>query len=545
MGEFTMPSLGADMTEGTLTEWLVQPGDHVRKGDIVAVVDTAKADIEVECFESGVVERLLVVPGTLVPVGTALAVIAPEGAETPAAPAVPPTPAAAWAPGPAAPAVPRAPVPAAPAAAPALAAPSSPLVRHLAEERGVNLAGVHGTGPGGRITRADVLAAQLATPPEAPTPTPTTAAPTGRAGGQVPSTAPAAGPLPGQAAGDRPMAPPSVPAPVPGVPPHRPRNGPAPTGAAAARTGPPRPGRVRATPLARHLAAEAGLDLARVPGTGAQGAVRAQDVRAELARPSAEAPGGAATAAPSAAAGPRAPSVPPSPAHAPAPTPAPSRAEAMRRAIGELMARSKREIPHYYLSTTVDLAAATDWLRDRNLKVPVSERLVPAALLLKAAACAAREVPQLNGFWTDGSFVPAPAVHLGVAVSLRGGGLVAPAIRDAADLPLPEIMARLRDLVARARAGRLRGSETADPTITVTSLGDQGVEAVFGVIYPPQVALVGLGKVVERPCAVDGLLGVRTVVTATLSADHRASDGATGARYLTVLDRLLQRPEEL
>jgi pyruvate dehydrogenase E2 component (dihydrolipoamide acetyltransferase) len=286
---------------------------------------------------------------------------------------------------------------------------------------------------------------------------------------------------------------------------------------------------VRATPLARRLAAEAGLDLRALHGTGAQGAVRAADVRAELRQPT-------TTAVPPAES---------APVERPAVPDTVSRAAAMRRAIGDLMARSKREIPHYYLSTTVDLAAATSWLRDRNLKLPVTERLVPAALLLKAAACAAREVPQLNGFWADGQFVPAPAVHLGVAVSLRGGGLVAPAIHDAADLPLPEIMARLRDLVARARAGRLRGSETADPTITVTSLGDQGVEAVYGVIYPPQVALVGFGKVVQRPCAVDGLLGVRPVVTATLSADHRASDGATGARFLTALDRLLQRPEEL
>lgn len=154
-------------------------------------------------------------------------------------------------------------------------------------------------------------------------------------------------------------------------------------------------------------------------------------------------------------------------------------------------------------------------------------------------------MPQLDGFWTGDGFSPAPAVHLGVAVAVRGGGLIAPAIHDAADLPVPGLMAALRDLVSRARAGRLRTSETTDPTITVTSLGDQGVEAVFGVIYPPQVALVGLGRVVERPWAADGMLGVRPVVTATLSADHRASDGATGARYLSALDRLLQNPEGL
>jgi len=460
MAEFTMPALGADMTEGTLLEWLVKPGDQVRKGDIVAVVDTAKAAIEVECFETGVVERLLVEPAETVPVGTPLAVINPVGAVTqPAAPTAPVGPTAAYTPTP------------------------TPLVRRLAEERGVDLRTVHGTGPGGRITRADV-----------------TAAPQSEVAAASPQTREA-------------TAPPVAASPV--VPP-------------SART----TGRVRATPMARRLAAEAGVDLAGVRGTGADGAIRVADIRAVL------------TAAETAPAAPTAPAVEVSPAPERR-AEATGRSEAMRRAIGDLMARSKREIPHYYLSTTIDLGPALAWLREQNRGLPVSERLVPAALLLKAAARAAREVPQLNGFFTDGRFVPAPEVHLGVAVSLRGGGLVAPAIHRAADLPLAELMAQLRDLVARARAGRLRGSETTDPTITVTSLGDQGVEAVFGVIYPPQVALVGLGKVVDRPCAVDGLLGVRPAVTATLSADHRASDGATGARYLAALDRLLRTPEEL
>lgn len=451
-----MPALGADMTEGTLLEWLIHPGDQVHKGDIVAVVDTAKAAIEVECFESGVVERLLVEPTETVPVGTPLAVINPVGAVT------------------------QRPAPAAPAEPTAAPAPT-PLVRRLARERGVDLSTVHGTGPGGRITRADVPAA----------PQPEAASPQTR----------------------RAVASPIAAAPV--VPP-------------SART----TSRVRATPMARRLAAEGGVDLAGVLGTGTDGAIRVADVRAKLTGPE------------TAPAAQKAPTVEVSPTpdrHAETA----GRSEAMRRAIGDLMARSKREIPHYYLSTTIDLGPAVAWLREQNRGLPVSERLVPAALLLKAAARAAREVPQLNGFFADGRFVPAPEVHLGVAVSLRGGGLVAPAIHHAADLSPAELMARLRDLVARARSGRLRGSETTDPTITVTSLGDQGVEAVFGVIYPPQVALVGLGKVVDRPCALDGLLGVRPVVTATLSADHRASDGATGARYLTALERLLRTPEEL
>ena len=217
----------------------------------------------------------------------------------------------------------------------------------------------------------------------------------------------------------------------------------------------------------------------------------------------------------------------------------------MRRAIARLMTRANRDIPHYYLSTTVDMAVSMDWLHEHNRRGPMAERLLPAALLLKAAALAAREVPALNGFWTDDRFTAGEGVHLGVAVSLRGGGLIAPVQHGADTLDLPALMGSLKDLVTRARTGRLRGSEVSDATLTVTNLGDQGVETVFGVIHPPQVALVGFGRVADRPWAVDGLLGVRPVVTVTLSADHRATDGAVGARYLTAVDRLLQKPEEL
>jgi pyruvate dehydrogenase E2 component (dihydrolipoamide acetyltransferase) len=175
----------------------------------------------------------------------------------------------------------------------------------------------------------------------------------------------------------------------------------------------------------------------------------------------------------------------------------------------------------------------------------VAARLVPTALLLKATALAAREVPEVNGFFTDGVFQPSSSVHLGVAVALRQGGLVAPAIHDADTLAVDVLMQKLRDLVSRARAGRLQRAEMADPTITVTNLGDLGVEAVYGVIYPPQVAMVGLGKVVEQAWAHNGMLGVRAAVTATLSADHRVSDGLRGGRFLARIDELLQKPEEL
>jgi pyruvate dehydrogenase E2 component (dihydrolipoamide acetyltransferase) len=216
----------------------------------------------------------------------------------------------------------------------------------------------------------------------------------------------------------------------------------------------------------------------------------------------------------------------------------------MRTTIGALMVRSKREIPHYYLTSTLDLHTAMTWMRRRNEELPVTGRLVPAALLLRATALAAAATPELNGYWRDG-FQPADAVHLGIAVSLRGGGLVTPALHDAAHLPVEQLMTTMRDLVTRARSGRLRSHELTEATLTVTNLGDQGVEAVLGVIYPPQVALVGFGRVVERPWAVNGLIGVRPLSTVSLSADHRASDAMTGARFLTRIEEHLHRPEEL
>lgn len=209
------------------------------------------------------------------------------------------------------------------------------------------------------------------------------------------------------------------------------------------------------------------------------------------------------------------------------------------------MARSKREIPHYYLESVIDLRGVLAWLADLNEGRAIADRILPAAVLLKVAALAAREVPGMNGFYRDGAFEQQEHVHLGVAVSLRGGGLIAPALHDADRLPLAELMAGMKDLVTRARTGRLRASEMSDPTVTVTSLGEQGAELVHGVIYPPQVALVGFGRIVERPWAVDGMLAVRPTVTVTLAADHRVSDGHQGGLLLAAIEDRLKRPEEL
>jgi pyruvate dehydrogenase E2 component (dihydrolipoamide acetyltransferase) len=274
-------------------------------------------------------------------------------------------------------------------------------------------------------------------------------------------------------------------------------------------------GRIAISPLARKRAQELGIDPATVQGTGPGGAVTIDDIErsAALRRPVA--------------------------------APPVDRVGPMRQVIAAAMSRSKREIPHYYLSATIDLGCALSWMEQENQKRPVTERLLYGVLLVKAVALALREFPELNAVWDADHAVPKEEIHVGVAVSLRQGGLVAPALHNADQQSLDSLMKGFRDLVNRARAGALRSSELSDPTITVTSLGDQGVETVFGIIYPPQVALVGFGKLVERPWIVEGQIVARPLINATLSADHRVTDGHRGARFLAAIDRLLQTPAEL
>jgi pyruvate dehydrogenase E2 component (dihydrolipoamide acetyltransferase) len=483
MSEFRMPSLGADMEYGTVVEWRVKPGDRVERGDIVAVVDTEKAAIEVEIFESGVVEELLVTEGMRVAVGTVLASVAPgPGAVEPKAPAAAPAaagadelerppveppaeepPAEASQPAPSPP--PAEAPPDARAATPA--APTedriraSPAARQLARQLGIELSRVTGTGSEGAIVRDDVLRAAEAAP-EAELPK-------------------------------------------------------------VARKEETAEEHLRISPLARRVAEELHVDLATVHGSGPGGAIGREDVEHAAAQ-SAAAPSEAEPGAGTSEAG---------------------RALAMRRAIAAAVTRSKREIPHYYLSTRIDLRRSLRWLEETNRERSVQDRVLPAALMLKSVALALRKYPDLNGFWIDDEFRPGEGVNPGVAVALRGGGLIAPAILVADTLSLKELMHRLADLVQRARSGGLRGSELTSGTITVTNLGDRGTETVFGVIYPPQVAIVGFGRIVEEPWAEEGMLAVRPIVHASLAADHRASDGHRGALFLNEIDRLLQNPEEL
>lgn len=377
MADFLMPSLGADMETGTLVQWRVKPGDRVRSGDVVAVVETHKGAIDVEIFLEGVIEDL-VPTGTVLPVGGLLAHVRQAGEVAPS-PALAPAPA--------------------PSAAPQHAK-ASPAARRLAQELGVDPQSLQGTGVDGSVTVADVERASHAAPQAVHPPGP--------------------------------------------------------------------------------AAPRAALDPAQ-----------------------------------------------------------------MRVAIAHAMSRSKREIPHYYLASTVDFGAAGTWLGSYNSDRPPAQRLLPAALLIKATALALVEVPQLNGFYENGAVRPGAGIHIGWAISLRGGGLVAPALHDVDRKPLPELMAALRDLVQRARTGGLRSSELTDPTITVTSLGERGADSVLGVIYPPQLAIVGFGRIMERPCVVAGRVEARPMVNVSLAADHRATDGHIGGQLLAAIEQALQRPETL
>jgi len=383
MADFVMPTLGSDMTEGTLVEWKKKVGDRVVKGEIIAEVDTEKSAIEIESFYTGVIQQFITQPGDTVPVGTVMAVIREEGK-------------------------PIEQVETKTEAKPVKESPPSPVTEPI-------------------------------------------------------------------------VSPPSE------------------------------PGRLRISPAAKQLVAELRVDPSMLKGTGPGGAVTLDDVRAAAAVPTNE----------------------------PLPV-AIDRQTRMRETIAAAMARSKREIPHYYLSTTIDLGRAMAWLKAENLKRPVTDRLLYGVLFIKAVALALRQVPELNAVRKEGAVVQIPDIHVGIAVSLRQGGLVAPAIHHTDKQSLGELMTLFQDLVKRARAGTLRSSEFSDPTITVTSLGEQGVETVLGVIYPPQVALVGFGKVVERPWVIEGQVVSRPVVTASLSADHRVTDGHRGGVFLSTVDRLLQ-----
>lgn len=369
--DITMPALGADMRDGTLTEWLVSPGDTVNQGDSIAVIETNKGAIEMEAYHSGTITALLVEPRINLPVGSVLARMACN-------------------------------------------------------------------------TQARI----------------------------------------------------SVPSPKQSSPPSN---------------------RLWISPAARYQAYLGGIASDTLEGSGPNGAIILRD----LPSPSQE--------------------------HSQisdsvADTPASS---AMRQAISAAVSRSKQEIPHYYLSLDIDIAAVQHWLMKQNQKREPEDRLLLAAVLLTAIARTLSHFSDLNGFYRQGRYFTANAVHLGNTISLRSGGVMNPAILNAEQQNVDGMMQKLRDLTERSRRGRLRSSEIEQATVTVTNVGDRGTDSITGVIYPPQVAIIGLGRPRKTPVVINNSIEISEQLTVTLAADHRVSDGLTGARFLQTLSEQLQHPEAL
>jgi pyruvate dehydrogenase E2 component (dihydrolipoamide acetyltransferase) len=390
MIEFQMPSLGADMEDGTLVEWRKKPGDAVKRGDIIADIETQKGLIEIEVFDEGVIEKLLIKEGAKVPVGTVLALINPTGEAV-------------------------------------------ELKEESLEEREI-----------AKVVKEEPLAEVLLE-------------------------------------------------------------------------------RVKISPLARKMAIANNIEVNQIRGTGPDGAITKQDVENFIAR-SKELP----VEKPEATGKER------------------SRAasENIRRAIAAAMSKSNREIPHYYLEKKVSLRNAISWMQETNKRRSPRERLLPVALMIKAVARALRDVPALNAIWDNGLHLK-NEVNIGLVVALRMGGVVVPCIPNADLKTVDGIMSALNDMIPRAKALNLRSSELSDSTITVTNLGEDSADKVFGIIYPPQVAIIGFGEISQQPFAENGMLGICPVICVTLAGDHRATDGLTGSRFLAALDKYLQNPEQL
>ncbi len=424
--EIKMPALSPTMEEGTLAKWLVKEGDTVKSGDLMAEIETDKATMEFEAVDEGVIAKILVPEGTdNVKVGTVIAVLAGEGEDVSSAAASPaPAPAAASAP--------------APAATPAAAAP-------------------------------------------APTPAPAQAQ---------------------AASGDR----------------------------------------VKASPLAKRIAAEKGVDLAGVAGSGPNGRIVKADV--EGAKPGA-APVAAAPAA-AAASAPAAPAAAPA-EHKPVwwDESIPHEAEKLsniRKTIARRLTESKQTVPHIYLTLDIRLDALLKLRGDlnkaleaRGIKLSVND------LLIKALGVALAQAPKCNVTYTGDQLIKYSRSDVSVAVSTPTG-LITPIIRDAANKAVSAISAEMKDLAARARDGKLKPEEYQGGTASLSNMGMFGIKQFEAVINPPQGMIMAIGAGEKRPYIVDDALGVATVMSATGSFDHRAIDGADGAEMMKIFKELVENP---
>ncbi len=433
-----MPALSPTMTEGTLASWQKKEGDEVSAGDVIAEIETDKATMEVESIDEGIMGKILVPEGTEgVPVNEVIALLLEEGED-----------------------------------ASSLASASS------------------GTAP------------------------PATAASNGSAAassgnGAAPAAPVAAAPAP-------------APAPV------------------AASSG----GRTLASPLARRLAGEAGLDLAQISGSGPNGRVVKADVLA------AKAGGGAAIAAPAPAAAPRPAAAPVAPGAGPDArqladayglpyTEAPN--SNVRKVIARRLTEAKQTVPHFYLTVECEIDALLAARKQMNDSAPEGVKLSVNDLVIKASALALKKVPAANASWTDSAILLYDRVDVAVAVA-TDGGLITPIIKDTNNKGLAEISAEMKDLAGRARIGKLKPEEFQGGTFSISNLGMFGIKEFSAIINPPQGAILAVGAGKQQAVVHDGQLAVATVMGCTLSVDHRVVDGAVGAEFLAAFKTFIETP---
>ncbi len=447
-----MPQMGYDMREGTVVRWHKQEGDTIARGEVLADIETDKATVEFEAYTGGVLGKIVADAGVVVPVGELIAVITAPGEPLPdnLLDAATPTAAEPPAPGVAPTAAPETPAPVADGSEDGRLR-VSPIARRLARERGVNLADLTGSGPGGRIVEKDVLEY---------TPAPPVAAPELQ------------------------------------------------------------DGRILASPIARRLARERGINLAAVTGSGPGGRIVEKDILEYT---------------------------PPAPEPEPTPEPlAQLGAEAvelsrMRQAIARVTSDSKREAPHFYVTAAIDMTRAMTLRREINEAAPEGTRVTVNDLVVKSAALALAKHPKFNASFQADSLHFHSAVNIGVAIALEAG-LMVPGISDCQDKSLLQIAAASKDLIERANAGHLRNDEYGGTTFSVSNLGMFEIESFAAIIYPPHAAVLAVGAVQEQAVVREGQLAVAQMMKATLSTDHRVADGAEAARFLVEVKHILENP---
>ncbi len=451
-----MPKFEMSQETGKVAAWLKAEGDVVKKGDVILEVETDKVNMEVEAPGDGILMGITARPGAVVPVGQSIAYLVRPGESLPGAGSAPATQAAVG------------------VEPPAVARPAntaSPVAARLAEDLGVDLALVKGTGPRGQVTRQDVetyaAAQQAATP-----------------------------------SGD---------------------------------------GKVAAVPAARRLARELGVDLHTVRGTGPEGRIQPEDVQeyaAKDSRPTAadRRPLTADNEQPANVVGQPSPVGPPIRRLAPLTN--------IRRTIAERMTTSVREAPQFTVGLDADMTRALAVVEDlRGGDAAGNQpRVTLTALLIKACAWALSQHPGANAAYQDGQIAEWAEVNVGVATAIEAG-LIVPVIRQADQLGMRAIAARLADVTTRARGGQLKIEDLQGGTFTLSNLGMFGIDRFTAILNPPQAAILAVGRVAKRPVVLaDDRIEVRPMTTLTLTADHRVLDGVTAAQFLATIQRILEHP---